>query len=316
LKIFKVGKDEKKSQVLIREVSLRDGLQSVKQFVPTLEKAKIAAALYEAGIRILETTSFVSPIAIPQLRDASKLLKIVDEPGIIHEVMVPNLKGAELAIKSNVNKLIVFISATDTHNRANVNRSVKESLDELQSIFELAQKNNIPICGAIAVAFGCPFQGKVSKRDVLLIARHFIDQGCERITLADTTGMANPIQISETLRFFSQEIPGVDICLHLHNNRGTAMANLYEAFRSGARIFDTALGGIGGCPNVPLAAGNLATEDVVFILHEMGVDTGIDIEGIIKAAELLERTLGYTLPGQVMKSGPNTPPMCQDSFHL
>ena len=305
------------SKVIIREVALRDGLQSEKTFVSTEDKLLLIQALSEAGVEYLETTSFVNPKAIPQLKDAADLMARVDRSGPLkHEIMVPNIKGAQLALKAGADRLLVFVSASDAHNQANVRRSVVDSLADLEAIFEMAREKSVPVAGAIAVSFGCPYQGRVPEADVLKIARHFVGCGADRISLADTTGMANPRQISKMVSFFKQELADVPLCLHLHNNRGVAMANLYAGYLAGISMFDTSLGGIGGCPNVPQAAGNLATEDVVFMFEEMGVDTGIDLAKLIKAAQALEKILQHPLPGQVMKSGPADPLLAHELCNI
>jgi hydroxymethylglutaryl-CoA lyase len=292
-------------EVTIREVALRDGLQSEKMFVPTDQKRSLIRSLSQAGVEFMETTSFVSPKAIPQLRDAAELMAQVERGQMKHEVMVPNEKGARAALEAGADRLIVFVSASEAHNQANVRRSVAASLADLDAIFSLAREKDVPVAGAIAVAFGCPFQGRVPRTDVLEIARHFADLGADRISLADTTGLANPGQISDYVSFFTGQLPDTAFCLHLHNNRGVAMANLYAGYLAGITLFDTSLGGIGGCPNVPQAAGNLATEDVVFMFEEMGVATGLDLCRLIDAAKELEKMLDHPLPGQVMKSGPS-----------
>lgn len=296
-------------KVIIREVALRDGLQSEKDFVPTKKKLEVIHALSSAGIKYLETTSFVNPKAIPQLHDAAELMARLERGNINHEVMVPNLKGAQKAIDAEADRLLVFVSASESHNQANVRCSIGESLAGLDAIFMLAKRHCTPVAGIIPVSFGCPFQGQVLKEDLLNIAKHFVDRGADRITLADTTGMANPSQIIDTVNYFKNQMSDVLLCLHLHNNRGIAMANLYAGYLAGITMFDASLGGIGGCPNVPQAAGNLATEDVVFMFQEMGVETGLDLSKLINSAQMLEKILGHPLPGQVMKSGPSSP-MC------
>ena len=290
-------------QVIIREVALRDGLQSETNFVPTEKKLELIAALAQAGVRHLETTSFVSPRAIPQLADAGELMAQAARGGLCHEVMVPNLKGARAALDAKADRLIVFVSASEAHNQANVRRSVTDSLDDLEQVFELAKNRSVPVAAAIAVAFGCPYEGRVPRGTVLNIARRLAEAGADRITLADTTGMANPLQISDIIAFFRDHLPDTTLCLHLHNNRGIAMANLYSGWIAGIRMFDTSLGGVGGCPNVPRAAGNLATADVAFMFEAMGIATGLDMDRLIRAEKKLERILGRTLAGQVMKSG-------------
>jgi len=294
-------------KVKIREVAPRDGFQSVAEFIPTGMKLKIIEAIALAGVKDIEATSFVNPKAIPQLRDAAELLALSPKGGVVYSALVPNFVGARNAITSRVNEIVVVVSATEAHNEANVRRSIDKSLSDLDAIFALARENNVAVNGAVAVAFGCPYQGDVPEENVMKIADAYLSRGAVRVIMADTTGMATPNQVEKMVGGFRDRFPEAELSLHFHNNRGTAMANLYAALLAGAFTFDTALGGIGGCPYVPQAAGNLATEDVVYMLSEMGINTGIDLNAIIKAAFLLEKTLGYTLPGQVMKRGPRNP---------
>jgi hydroxymethylglutaryl-CoA lyase len=292
------------SRVYLREVAPRDGFQSLPHFIPTGQKLQIIKAITMAGVKELETTSFVSSKAIPQLADAAELLTQVPRQGLVHAVLVPNVMGARRAVAAGADQLVVVISASDVHNLANVRRSMAESMADLEGTFDAARGRSVPIIGAVAVAFGCPFQGEVPLKDVLAVAAALITRGSQRVILADTTGMATPTRILPLVQSFRERFPDIELVLHLHNNRGTAMANLLTALQAGVDRFDTALGGIGGCPNVPQAAGNLPTEDVVYMLEDMGISTGIDLDGIVAAARLLERIVGGTLPGQVMKSGP------------
>ncbi len=294
-------------KVLIREVGPRDGFQSWPDFVPTEKKLEVIRLLIDAGIREMETTSFVSPKAIPQMRDAVEVMAGAPKGACAHTPLVPNLKGARLAMDSGADKVVVVISASDAHNLANVRRTVTESVTDLKEIFALAKERGKQVIGAMAVAFGCPYQGDVPEEDVFRLADAYIAGGAASVILADTTGMATPWRIKKRVRGFRTRFPGTPFSLHLHNNRGTAMANLYAALEVGADTFDTALGGIGGCPNVPQAAGNLATEDVVYMLEDLGCATGIDLMKVIRAARRLEAILGQPLPGQVMKSGPRVP---------
>jgi len=294
-------------RVKLREVAPRDGFQSLKAFLPTEKKLEIIEGIIAAGVREMETTSFVSPKAIPQLRDASDLMARVPRGAVRHGAMVPNLKGAQHAIAAGVDRLVVVISATEAHNRENVRRSIDQSLDDLDGIFALAGENGIPVIGAVAVAFGCPYQGDVPESDVFRITAAYLDRGAASIILADTTGMATPVRVERMVKRFRDRFSDPELVLHFHNNRGTAMANLLAAAAAGADVFDTALGGIGGCPYVPQAAGNLPTEDAVFMLEDMGVHTGIDLPALIRTARRMEEILGHTLPGQVMKSGPRDP---------
>ncbi|MBU1713736.1 MAG: hydroxymethylglutaryl-CoA lyase [Proteobacteria bacterium] len=269
------------------------------------KKIEIIDAIITSGIKELEATSFVSPKAIPQLRDASDLMsKMPKLPSVIYAALVPNLRGAENAIQSGVDQLVVVISATEAHNQANVRRSIKESLSDLDAIFALSRQKKVPVIGAIGVALGCPYQGDVPDQDYAMLIEEYISRGSKRIILADTAGMSTPRRVEKAVQKVLHSYPDIEFIFHFHNNRGKAMANLVAAINAGATTFDTALGGIGGCPNLPQAAGNLPTEDVVYLLDDMGIDTGIDLISLVRAARFLEEMLGYTLPGQVMKSGP------------
>ena len=300
------------SEVRLREVSPRDGFQSWPDFIPTEQKKAVIKALVQAGVKEMEATSFVSPKAVPQMADAARVMEGLPEDGCLYSVLVPNLKGAELALAAGARELGVFISASEAHNQSNVRRSIADSLADLGPIFDLAREAQVPVTGGIAVSFGCPYQGEVPTKDVLRVAEAFLDKGAGLVMLGDTTGMATPIRVKDLIKGFTAAFPGAQFGLHLHNNRGTAMANLYAALETGATIFDSALGGIGGCPYVPQAVGNLPTEDVVYMLEDMGVVTGIDLVKTIEAALLLEKYLGQTLPGQVMKSGPRDPELARE----
>jgi hydroxymethylglutaryl-CoA lyase len=291
-------------KIIIREVATRDGFQTWPEFIPTNEKLKIINVAMTAGIKYFETTAFVSPKAVPQMSDAAELMRRVPRENVTHGVLVPNFKGAQLAVSAKVDQLNVVISASEAHNKANFNRSIDESLNDLRPIFTLAHENNVEIIGAVAVAFGCPFSGKVPIENVLSIIETYTLFGSRIMAIADTTGMATPVHVERLIGAIKDRFPENEILLHLHNNRGSAMANLYAGLQAGATIFDTSLGGIGGCPNVPQASGNLATEDVVCMLENMGIETGINLEKLIMASQLLEKILGSELPGQVLKSGP------------
>ena len=291
-------------KIKIREVATRDGFQAWPDFVPTDIKIKVLNALKDAGVKEFETTAFVSPKAVPQMADAAEVIKLAPHEGVKHGALVPNLKGAQMAVEAGADQLNVLISASEAHNKANFNRTISESLSALEPIFKLAQDNNVEVIGALAVAFGCPFSGKVEEKDVFKLIDIFVSYGCKTIALGDTTGMATPLRVKSIVSSIKDRFPNKEILIHLHNNRGTAMANLYAGMEAGAAFFDTALGGIGGCPNVPQASGNLATEDVVCMLEDMGIDTGINLTKLLKAAHYLEEVLGQTLPGQVLKSGP------------
>lgn len=292
------------SQVKIREVGPRDGFQSINDFIPTEEKLQIIRSLVNAGISEMETTSFASPKAIAQFRDAVDVLRLAPRKGIVHSAMVFNRAGAGIAIASGANRLVVVVSATESHNQKNVGRPISESIFGLDAIFQEAKPHLIPVTGAIAVCFGCPYEGEVPVNQVFNIAETYVAKGADAVILADTTGMGVPTSVRQMVPAFRDRFPETELILHFHNNRGTAMANLLSGLMSGVNIFDTALGGIGGCPYVPQASGNIPTEDAVFMLEEMGIETGVELEALISEAQLLEKRLGKILPGQVMKSGP------------
>ncbi len=294
-------------KVTLREVALRDGLQSVERFVPTERKLEIITAVVAAGIRRVEATSFVSPKAVPQLKDAAAVMAGVPRGRAAYAALVPNARGARDAVDAGVDEIVVVISASEAHNRENIRRSIDASLAGLDEVFEIALSAGVRVIGSVAVSFGCPFQGDVPEADVFRIVAQYVRRGARTVILADTTGMADPVRVYRRVAAFRERFPDTRPVLHFHNNRGTAMANLLAALQAGADCFDTALGGIGGCPYVPRAAGNLATADVAFMLEEMGVETGVDLRELIPAAHRLEEILGFTLPGQVMKSGPRDP---------
>jgi hydroxymethylglutaryl-CoA lyase len=251
----------------------------------------------------IEAAAFVSPRAVPQMRDAADVMAGVPRDRAIYAALVPNRSGTERALAAGAGQLVAVVSASEAHNRENLRRSVSESLADLDAIFTQAISRGVPVLGAVAVSFGCPYQGEVPVADVLRVAEAFLQRGAAGLTLADTAGMATPVRVQHLIGRVRERFPGTRLVLHFHNNRGTAMANLLAALDAGATDFDASLGGIGGCPFVPRAAGNLATEDVVYMLEEMGIRTGIDLAALVRAARRLEEILGATLPGQVMKSG-------------
>ncbi len=288
----------------IREVGPRDGFQSLKTLIPTDQKLEIIKAVVAAGVLEVETTSFASTRALPQFHDAAELMAKVPRGRSVYSAMVFNEKGARKAVAAKADRLVVVVSASEAHSRANVKRGIAESLANLEGIFEAAREEGVPVTGAVAVAFGCPFQGDVTEAEVFGIAEAFFSAGADGVILADTTGMATPDRVERSVKGFQDRFPKGALVLHFHNNRGTAMANLFSALLAGATTFDTALGGIGGCPYVPKAAGNIPTEDAVFMLEEMGVETGIELGALLEAARRLEAVVDHPLPGQVMKSGP------------
>jgi len=297
---------------VITEVGPRDGLQSEPVFVPTADKIALVEALLDAGLRRFEITSFVSSRAVPQMRDAAEVLAAFrGRKDAYLTALVPNLRGAEAAIEAGVDAMVLFASASESHNRKNVNRSRAESLRGFAEIARLAENTGVRLQGAIATAFGCPFEGAVDVRAVAEQARAYVDLGMDYVTLGDTTGMATPALVIERVQALRPVLGQAALALHFHNTRGVGLACAYAGLGLGVTHYESSIGGLGGCPFVPRATGNIATEDLAYLLAESGVETGTDLERLIAAARLAERIVGRELPGQVMKAGPRlrTAPM-------
>lgn len=293
------------NEVRVVEVGTRDGFQMESRFIPTKAKVEVIRKLAEAGLRKLEATSFVSPRAVPQLADAAEVVAAARQvPGLELAALVPNARGAARAAAAGVDEMVVIVSATESHNAKNVNRPIGQSLEGAAEIASVAAGAGIRLHGALAVAFGCPFEGDVPLERVVRIVEAFAGYGIRSITLGDTTGMATPPLVRRTLRTLGQALPEVEVALHFHNTRGIGFANVISGLDEGVRTFESAIGGLGGCPFAPAATGNVCTEDLVYLLQECGYDTGIDLDRLIAVAREVERLVGRTLPGQVMKAGP------------
>ena len=292
------------TRINICEVGTRDGFQIEAEFIPTECKIEVVNLLSATGVPEIEVTSFVHPKAIPQLRDAEEVMaSITRREGTVYSALVPNDKGARRAIDAGVDKLHTVLSASESHNLANVNMTVAESLEKLQAVAEVAHAAGIPMHGGISTSLGCPFEGVVPLEQVEMIARRLVDLGFEAVGIADTTGMANPAQVKRTFEYLMPKFPHVGWSLHTHNTRGMAIPNILAAIDCGVTDFDSSVGGLGGCPYAPGATGNVCSEDLVHCLHEMGYETGIDLDALIETSKRVEEIIGYTLPGQVMKAG-------------
>lgn len=292
-------------RVRVVEVGTRDGFQAEADWIPTDRKTAIVNRLIAAGVPQLEVTSFVSPRAVPQLRDAAAVMAGADRSrGAVLTALVPNAKGAEAAAAARVDAMVVFVSASESHNRKNVNRSRADSLDGFETVCAIAREAGIPVHGAIATAFGCPFEGDVATEAVVEIAGSFAWLGMTGVTLGDTTGMATPPLVADRCRALRAAVPDLEISLHFHNTRGIGLVNVYAGLAEGITTFESAIGGLGGCPFAPGATGNICTEDLVYLLHECGIETGIDLDALIGIARDVEALVGRPLPGQVMKAGP------------
>jgi len=290
--------------VEVTEVGPRDGFQIEKAFIPTETKIELINALARCGIKRMEVTSFVSPKAVPQMRDALQVVVGVDRSlGLHMAALVPNPKGAEIAVQARVDEMVIFVSASESHNRSNVNRSIQESLNGFKEVTKIAETANIPVRGAIATAFGCPFEGDIHPEQVSRIVEKLLDLGVRGITLGDTTGMATPRIVRNLCEKLRISFPTLEIALHFHNTRGIGLVNVYAALEMGLMHFESSVGGLGGCPFAPGATGNICTEDLVYLLHELGIHTGIDLPALINVARRVEQIIGRSLPGQVMKAG-------------
>jgi hydroxymethylglutaryl-CoA lyase len=295
------------SSVRIREVGPRDGFQNEPEEIPTADKVRLIDRLSETGLRRIEVTSFVRPEVIPQLADAEEVLAAVQRrDGVSFSVLIPNLRGLEraLAMRDRFDEINVFVSASETHNRKNVNRSIEESLVGLEETLAAATEAGLRCEGVISVSFGCPYEGEVPAERVFGIAERLIAAGCEEIGFGDTTGMANPRQAHGFFAAARERLGGVELTAHFHNTRGQGLANAMAALEEGVDSFESSFGELGGCPVPPGSTGNIATEDLASMLDEMGVETGIDLRRLLEASRAAQETLGRPLGSHVLRAGP------------
>jgi hydroxymethylglutaryl-CoA lyase len=294
--------------VRIREVGPRDGFQNEPEVIPTADKVRLIDRLARTGVKRMEATSFVRADVIPQLSDAREVLEQIDPPGdVAISVLIPNERGLDnaLELRSAFEEINVFLSASETHNRKNVNRSIEESLSGLERVLGRAHDEGLRCEGVISVSFGCPYEGDVPEERVFGIARRLRDAGAQEIGFGDTTGMANPRQVRGFFEHARAELgPEVELTAHFHNTRGQGLANVLAALESGCESFESSFGELGGCPVPPGATGNIATEDLVSMLHEMGVDTGIDLEALLAATRDVASVLGRPLGSHTLVAGP------------
>ncbi|MEW6374902.1 MAG: hydroxymethylglutaryl-CoA lyase [Thermodesulfobacteriota bacterium] len=290
--------------VTIVEVGPRDGLQNEGNFVPTEKKIKLIERLSETGLKRIEITSFVHPKAIPQLQDSEEVVKRVHRrPGITYSTLVPNEKGLERALASGVEEIAFFVSASETHNQKNVRMSVSESLKGFHNIAERALNSGMRIRGYVVTAFGCPYEGRVPQEKVEFIVEEYKNLGIHEIALGDTTGMANPVQVSRIVEQIKPRLGSMGLALHFHDTRSTALANVLAALQEEVTVFDGSIGGMGGCPYAPGASGNVATEDLVNMLQEMGIDTGVDLQRLVDCAKYAREIIRRDLPSHLLKAG-------------
>jgi len=291
-------------RVRVTEVGTRDGFQSEERFIDTAVKAEIIDALIAAGVRHIEATSFVSPRAVPQLADAHEMLSLLTRrKDASIAALAPNARGAERALGAGVDEIVCFVSASETHNRANLNASIDESLANVDEVAAIV-RGKVHVRGAVACAFGCPFEGEVPVQAAMRVVDHYAKLGVDALTLGDTTGMATPPTVARLVQAVAERYPSLPIALHFHNTRGVGLANVMTGLDLGVREYESSIGGLGGCPFAPGATGNICTEDLVYLLEESGFDTGIDLDALIGVARRVESVIGRQLPGQVMKAGP------------
>ncbi len=292
------------SRVSVYEVSPRDGLQNEAVLVPIEGKKRLIEALTSAGLRRVEVTSFVSPKWVPQLADAVELCQSLVVPdGTTFSALVPNARGLERALSVKLPEIAVFLSASESHNKMNVNKSVAATLDVFKEIVPPALDAGVRVRAYVSTVWGCPYEGDVSVDASVAIAKRLVEMGCYQVSLGDTIGVGTPKKTREIVTRMLGELSVEQIALHFHDTRGTALANVLMGLELGVRHFDASVGGVGGCPYAPGASGNLATEDLVFMLDGMGVETGIDLDKLIEAGNVAEQVLGRPLPGKVHRAG-------------
>ena len=294
-------------RVTLCEVGTRDGFQIEAEFIPTDAKVEVVDLLSAAGLPRIEVTSFVHPKAVPQLRDAETVMaRITRRPGTRYAALVPNDKGAVRAVDAGVDAIHTVLSASESHNLANVNMTIAESVEKLGAVMEVARRAKVHVGCGISTSFGCPFEGDVPLAQLESVVRRLVDIGARAIGLADTTGMANPRQVSRVLEHLMPRFAGVEWTLHTHDTRAMAIPNILAAMECGVTNFDASIGGLGGCPFAPGASGNVCTEDLVHCLHAMDVATGIDLDRLLAASRRVQEIVGRALPGQIVKAGPST----------
>jgi hydroxymethylglutaryl-CoA lyase len=292
------------SRVSVYEMSPRDGLQNESAQVATHAKVRLIEALVDAGISRIEVGSFVAPKWVPQMADADEVCRMIERrPGVTYAGLCPNARGLERALAANVDEIAVFVSASETHNSKNVNKTIAQTLKAFEPVIGPAVERGLKVRGYVSTMWGCPYEGDVDPKRGLELAKHLLGAGCYQISLGDTIGVGTPVQTGRILDLFTADLPIEQIALHLHDTRGTALANVLVGLQAGVTTFDASVAGLGGCPYAPGAAGNLATEDLVYTLHGMGIETGIDLEKLWQAGQVAEAIVGRELPGKVHRAG-------------
>lgn len=287
----------------IVEVGPRDGLQNERVTIPTEVKIAYITALAEAGLQVIEAGAFVSPRWVPQMADTAAVYgEIPKDPGVEYPVLVPNMKGLERAIEAGVKSIAIFTAASDTFNKRNINMTIDESFESYAPVAARARAEGLRIRGYVSTSFGCPYEGEVPPEKVLEVSARLLDIGCYEVSVGDTIGVGTPMQVQGVIGMLLQVIPASRLAMHFHDTRGTALANTLAALEMGIATFDASSGGLGGCPYAPGASGNLATEDLVYMLDSMGIETGIDLKRLVKASSIVAPYLDHPLPGRYLQA--------------
>jgi isopropylmalate/homocitrate/citramalate synthase len=290
-------------KVTIVEVGARDGLQNEKVTIPTQVKVDYITALGDAGLRIIEAGAFVSPKWVPQMADTAEVYRnIPKDPGVDYPVLVPNEKGLERALEAGVTSIAIFTAASETFNKRNINMSIDESFDNFARFVPRARQEGMRVRGYVSTAFGCPYEGEVPPEKVLEVTARLLDLGCYEVSIGDTIGVGTPMQVQGVIGVLLQVVPTARLAMHFHDTRGTALANTLAALEMGIATFDSSSGGLGGCPFAPGASGNMATEDLVYLLDGMRIDCGVDMQKLIAASHIIAPYLDHPLPGRYLQA--------------
>ncbi|MBA2875364.1 hydroxymethylglutaryl-CoA lyase [Thermaerobacillus caldiproteolyticus] len=290
-------------RVTIKEVGPRDGLQNEETTIATEDKITWINQLSKTGLTYIEITSFVHPKWIPQLADALEVATRIERvPGVTYAALVPNMKGLEKALTAQVNEVSVFMSASETHNRKNINKSIEDTFPVLKEVVKVAKQEGKTVRGYVSTVFGCPYEGVISVDQVINVSEKLFEMGIDELSLGDTIGVATPRQVQEILEQLLKRFPKEKLAMHFHDTRGTALANVLASLEMGMTTFDSSLGGLGGCPYAPGASGNVATDDLVYMLQGMGISTGLHVERLTEAALFIQSKIGRPLPSHYLQT--------------
>lgn len=290
-------------RVAVYEVGPRDGLQNEPSPVPTATKVELIDRLSRTGLPYIEASSFVHPRWIPQLGDAEQVLQQIERAdGVRYGTLVPNMRGLDRAREADARELAVFVSSSETHNRKNLNRSIDESLDNIAEVMAAIDGEDYWVRGYVSMVFGCPYEGAIGDDRILRVCERLVELGVDQLSLGDTVGTGSPDLVNRRVRALGEHLDLESVALHFHDTRGTALANIIAGLDAGVRIYDGSIGGLGGCPYAPGATGNVATEDLVQMLHSMGIETGIDLEALVDVASFIEGKLRKQLPGRYLRA--------------